>query len=118
MAQVESSYDEFTKRNAAVVVIAAQKMDFATGCAVMIGAKEHVEKKKYPFPVLFDETRKVTRAYGVYHAFGTDAFNIAHPATFVIGPAGRICWIAVSTNQHERPQLSDILSAIAACDKY
>ena len=112
MAQVESSYDEFTKRNAAVVVIAAQKIEG------LFRAKEHVEKKKYPFPVLFDETRKVTRAYGVYHAFGTDAFNIAHPATFVIGPAGRICWIAVSTNQHERPQLSDILAAIAACDKY
>ena len=112
MAQVESSYDEFTKRNAAAVVIAAQKIDG------LFRGKEHVEKKKYPFPVLFDETRKVTRAYGVYHALGTDAYNIAHPATFVIGPAGRICWIAVSPSQNERPQLSDILSAIEACDKY
>src|SRR2546423_6481482 len=112
MAQVESSYGEFTQRNAAAVFVAAQKIDG------FFKAKEHVRNKKYPFPVLFDETRKVTRAYGVYHAFGHDAYNIAPPATFVIGPAGRICWIAVSTNQHERPQLSDILSAIAACDKY
>jgi peroxiredoxin len=112
MAQVESSYDEFTKRNAAVVVIAAQKIEG------LFRGKEHVQRKKYPFPVLFDETRKVTRAYGVYHALGTDAYNIAHPATFVIGPGGKISWIGVSPNQHERPQLSDILSAIEACDKY
>ena len=84
MAQVESSYDEFTKRNAAVVVIAAQKIEG------LFRGREHVERKKYPFPVLFDETRKVTRAYGVYHALGTDAYNIAHPATFVIGPAGNV----------------------------
>src|SRR5437868_4541573 len=112
MAQVESSYYEFTKRNAAVVIIAAQKIEG------LFRAKEHVEKTKYPFPVLFDGSRKVTKAYGVYHALGRDAYNIAHPATFVIGPAGRICWIAVSPNQSERSQVSDILSAIEACDKY
>src|SRR5438128_10270550 len=103
MAQFESSYQEFTKRHAAVVFIAAQKIEG------LFRGKEHVEKKKYPFPVLFDETRKVTRAYGVYHALGTDAYNIAHPATFVIGPGGKISCIALSPNQHERPQLSEIL---------
>jgi peroxiredoxin len=112
MAQVESSYEEFTQRDAAVAVIAAQKIEG------LFRGKEHVEKKKYPFPVLFDEARKVTRAYGVYHAFGTDAYNIAHPATFVVGPRRKISWIAVSPNQNERPQLSDVLSAIEASDKY
>src|SRR2546425_4926584 len=112
MAQVESSYDEFVKRNAAVTFVAAQKIDG------LFRAKEHIANTKYSFDLLFDETRKVTRAYGVYHALGMDAYNIAHPATFVIGPAGRISWIAVSPSQHERPQLSDILSAIEACDKY
>ena len=106
MAQVESSYGEFTKRNAAVVFVAAQKIDgFFKG-------KEHVRKKKYPFPVLFDETRKVTRAYGVYHAFGHDAYNIARPATFVIDGNGKIRWIAISPNQNERPAIEDILAAI------
>jgi peroxiredoxin len=112
MAQVESSYDEFTKRGAAVVFIAAQKIDG------LFRGKAHVDKMKYRFPLLFDEDRKVTHAYGVYHRIATDAYNIAHPATFVIGPAGRICWIGVSPNQLERPQVSDIVSAIEACDKY
>jgi peroxiredoxin len=109
MAQVESSYEEFGKRDAAVVFVAAQKIDG------LFKGREHVEHKKYSFPVLFDETRKATRAYGVYHAFGHDGFNIAHPATFVIGRDGKICWIAVSPNQHERPPITDILAATNAC---
>ena len=109
MARVESSYKEFANRNAAVVFVAAQKIDG------FFKAREHVENKKYSFPVLFDETRKITRAYGVYHALGHDAINIAHPATFVIARDGKICWIAVSPNQEERPSIGDILAAIDAC---
>ena len=106
MAQVESSYQEFLKRDAAVVFIAAQKID-----GVFRG-KQFIESKRYPFPVLFDETRAVTRAYGVYHAIGTDAYNIAHPATFAIDEDGNIRWIAVSPNQRERPPVSEILSKL------
>jgi peroxiredoxin len=109
---LESAHDEFTKRGAALVVIAAQKIDG------LFKAKEHVRKRNYWFPVLFDENRTVTRAYGVYHAFGLDAYRIAHPATFVVGPGGKTGWIAVSPSQHERPRLEDILEAIEVCDKY
>ena len=112
MAQFESLYEEFTRRDAALIFIAAQKIEG------IFRGKEHVEKRKYPFPLLFDETRKVTRAYGVYHGLGIDAYNIAHPATFVVGPDGRICWIAVCSSQRERPPLHEVLSAIEACDKY
>jgi peroxiredoxin len=106
MTQLESSYGEFTKRGAALVVIAAQKIEG------MFRGKEYIQKHDYPFPVLFDESRSVTRAYGVYHRFGVDAFNIAHPATFVLGPDGRVSWIAISPNQAERPETVDILTAI------
>jgi peroxiredoxin len=112
MAQFESAYDEFEKRGAAVLVIAAQKIEG------LFKGKQHVEKRKYPFPLLFDETRAVTRSYGVYHALGVDAFNIARPAAFVVGREGKICWIAVSPSQHERPPLADIFAAIESCDKY
>jgi peroxiredoxin len=110
MAQVESSYEAFRKRNAAVVFVAAQKIEG------LFNGKEHVENKKYPFPVLFDQTRKATRAYGVYHALGHDAYNIAHPATFVIDRDGRVRWIAISPNQHERPAIQDTLTAIDDLD--
>ena len=112
MTQFESAYDEFTKRDAAVVFIAAQKVDG------LFKGKEHVHKHKYPFPVLFDETRSVTRAYGVHHALGVDAYNISRRATFVVGRDGKIRSIAVSPQQREAPRLEDILAAIEACDKY
>src|SRR5215471_8923687 len=106
MAQFESSYDEFNKRGASLVVVAAQKIDG------LFRGKEHVQQHTYPFPILFDESRQVTHAYGVYHRLAMDAFNIAHPATFIVDPSGKISWIAVSPNQHERPSVEQIFSAI------
>jgi len=112
MTQFESSYVEFEKRGAAAVFIAAQKIDG------WFKGKEHVEKQKYPFPVLFDETREVTRNYGVHHQLGIDAYNLARRATFVIGADGTICWIGVSPTQREGPSLEEIFAAIEACGKY
>lgn len=106
MAQFESSYDQFKRRNAGLVVIAAQKIEG------LFRGKEHVNQHHYPFPILFDETRSVTRAYGVYHRIGMDAYNIAHPATFVVDRNGKIVWIAVSPTQTERPVTEDILAAL------
>ena len=106
MAQFESSYEEFTKRNGRLLVIAAQKIEG------LFHGKEHVAQHQYPFPVLFDENRSVTRAYGVYHRLSVDAFNIARPATFIVDPGGKISWIAVSPNQIERPSTEDILAAL------
>ena len=106
MAQFESSYEEFTKRNGRLLVIAAQKIEG------LFHGKEHVTRHQYPFPVLFDENRSVTRAYGVYHRISADAFNIARPATFIVDPGGKISWIAVSPNQIERPGTEDILAAL------
>jgi len=111
MTRFESAHDEFTKRGAAVALIAAQKIDG------LFKGKEHVQNRRYPFPVLFDETRAVTRAYGVHHALGIDAYNIARRATFVIAGNGKICYIAVSPQQREAPNPEDICAAIEACDR-
>ena len=112
MTQFESAYSEFTARNAGVVFIAAQKIDG------LFRGKEHIHKHAYPFPVLFDETRKVTRAYGVYQALGVDTFNLARRALFVVDGEGKISCIAVSPQQREAPPLREILAAIEACGKY
>ena len=92
--------------------IAAQKIDG------LFKGKEHIRKHTYPFPLLFDEKREVTQAYGVYQAFGIDTIHLARRATFVIGGEGKICWIGVSPHQREAPAVPDILSAIEACGKY
>lgn len=106
MTQLESSFGEFTKRGAGLVFIAAQKIDG------LFRGKEHVHQHRYPFPLLFDESRTVTHGYGVYQRFNVDGFNIAHPATFIASPDGKISWIAVSPTQTERPTPQDILAAI------
>lgn len=107
MAQFESSYEEFTKRQAGLLVIAAQKIEG------LFRGKEYVAQHQYPFPVLFDKNRQVTRAYGVYHRLGLDAFNIARPATFLVDRGGKVSWMAVSPNQIERPGTEDILAALS-----
>ena len=112
MTQFESAHLEFTKRNAGIVFIAAQKIDG------LFKGKEYIEKHAYPFPILFDEKREVTRAYGVHQALGIDTINLARRATFVIGGEGKICWIGVSPHQREAPTVQEILSAIEACGKY
>jgi peroxiredoxin len=88
------------------VVIAAQKIDG------LFSGKEHLRQHNYPFPVLFDQNRSATRAYGVHHRLGVDAFNIARPATFVVGPGGKITWIAISPSQTERPTTEEILAEL------
>ena len=72
----------------------------------------------YPFPVLFDESREVTRAYGVHQTLGIDAYNIARSSMFIIGGGGRVCWIAVSPHQLEAPDLGSVFEAIESCGKY
>jgi peroxiredoxin len=112
LAQFESAHHEFTRRNAGVVFIAAQKING------LFKGKEHIEKHRYPFPILFDEDRKVTRAYGVYQAIGVDTFNLARRSMFIAGRNGKICSIAVSPHQREAPKIADVITAIESCDKY
>jgi peroxiredoxin len=109
MTQFESSYKEFVQRNAGLVFIAAQKI------RGLFKGKEHVDRHAYPFVVLFDEAREVSRAYGVYQALGVDTFNIARRSAFVIAPNGKICWIAVSPHQTEAPDLQQVLNAVDSC---
>ena len=111
MTQFESAYNEFNKREAGVVFIAAQKIDG------LFRGKKHLQQHSYPFPALFDEKREVTRAYGVHHSLGIDAFNIARRAIFIVDRHGTISWIAVSPHQLEAPPLDDVIAAIEASDK-
>ena len=111
MAQFESSFPEFQRRQINVVFIAAQKLDG------LFRGKKFMDGRLYPFPVLFDENRIVTRAYGVHHALGIDAFNIAKRSVFLVDGDGVVRWIAVSPHQMEAPGIEDILRAIESCDK-
>jgi len=106
MAQVESLKNEITAAGAEVAYIAAEKRD-----GVFKPAK-YLEKNPISFPFLLDEDRSVTKAYGLYHRFGTDALNIAHPATLVIDQDRTIRYIYRGENQHDRAPIEDTLAAV------
>lgn len=61
--------------------------------------------------MLADETREVTKAYGVWHRLGIDAVNIARPALFAIDREGIVRAIFVGEKQTEYPDREMILEA-------
>ena len=106
MTQLESERRKIWGSGAQQVYIAAEK-----GEGVWKPGK-YLEKHPSSFAFLLDEDRAVTKAYGLHHLFGSDALNIAHPATLVIDRAGTVRWIYRGENQHDRAPLEDVLKAV------
>lgn len=71
-----------------------------------------LEKNPISFPFLLDEDRVVTKLYGLHHAFGADAVNIARPATFVIDRGGVVRYLYRGENQHQRAPIDEVLKAV------
>jgi peroxiredoxin len=78
--------------------------------------RRYVEDSGLPFYVLVDETREVTKQYGVWHRLGLDAWNIARPALFVIEPTGKIRAIFVGESQEEFPNRDEIDTALTGIE--
>ena len=74
--------------------------------------RRYVEESGLPFNILIDESRDVTKAYGVWHRAGLTGWNIARPAVFLIDRAGAIRYSFVGRNQAEFPTPGEILKAI------
>ena len=89
-----------------MVFIAAEKRD-----GVWKPAK-FLEKHPIASVFLLDEDRIVTKAYGLHHALGKDAVNIAHPATLAIDRSGLLRYIYRGDNQLDRAPLDDVLAAL------
>jgi peroxiredoxin len=106
MAQVEPIRDELKALGTSLVYVAAEKR------SGMFRPEKYLAEHPISFPFLLDEDRRVTRAYGVYHAIGRDAFNIARPSTFVIERTGKIRLIYVGMDQHDRMPLQAIIEVL------
>jgi hypothetical protein len=119
MAQFESRKNEIEAAGAQVALIAAEKRG-----GLWKPGKFFV---KHPVSSVFllDEDRVVTKAYGLHHALATDAFNIAHPATLVIGSGSNdsggtapnkvrntVRYIYRGDNQLDRAPLDEVLAAV------
>src|SRR3977135_480999 len=79
MTQVESRRPEIEAAGAQLAFIAAEKRNGVWK------PRKFLEKHPISSVFLLDEDRTVTKAYGLHHALATDALNIAHPATLVVG---------------------------------
>jgi peroxiredoxin len=112
MAQFEPFKEEIEKLGAMLVYIAAQKRKGWLKAPVKYLAQHPVS-----FPYLLDEERSVTKAYGVYHRLGRDAFNIAHPATVVIDRDGLVRFVYRSDNQTDFAPIDRVLAAVKMATK-
>jgi peroxiredoxin len=114
MTQFESRRAEIEAGGAQLAFIAAEKRD-----GVWKPGK-FLEKHPIASVFLLDEDRAVTKAYGLHHALGTDAINIAHPATLVIcrdedtgnDRGGMVRYIYRGDNQLDRAPLDEILRTL------
>ena len=76
--------------------------------------RRYVEDAGLPFNILVDESRDVTKRYGVWHRLGLEAWNISRPALFVIDRTGVIKEVFVGESQEEFPGREEIERALDA----
>ena len=74
--------------------------------------RRFIEETGLPFNILVDESRAVVKAYGVWHAIGLAAWNIARPALFLIDRSGAIRYSFVANRQQEFPSHAEIMKAL------
>jgi peroxiredoxin len=111
MTQFESRRAEIAAAGAQLAFLAAEKRE-----GVWKPGK-FLEKHPIASVFLLDEDRAITKAYGLYHALGSDAIRIAHPATLVISRAdnhrdGVVRYIYRGDNQLDRAPLDEVLGAL------
>src|SRR6516164_9828105 len=104
MAQFELRKNDLG--GAGLAYIAAEKRDGVWNPV------KYLAKRPISFPFLLDEDRAVTKAYGLHHAFGHDALDIAHPATLVVDRGGTIRYLYRGDNQHDRAPLDEVVAAV------
>ncbi len=71
--------------------------------------RRYIEETGLPYDILIDETRQVAKAYGVWHAWGLDAYNIARPAVFLIDRSGAIRYSFIARRQDQYPSSDEII---------
>lgn len=111
MTQFESRKEEIAAAGAQLAFIAAEKRDG------MWRPGRFLEKHPVSGVFLLDEDRTVTKAYGLHHALGTDAINIAHPATLVIDRSGLVRYLYRGDNQLDRAPFDEVIRALQEIGK-
>jgi methyl-accepting chemotaxis protein len=111
MAQFESRITEIKAAGAQLTFLAAEKRDGVWRPG------RFLEKHPIASVFLLDEDRTVTRDYGLHHAYGADAVNIAHPATLVIDRNHWVRYIYRGDSQHDRAPLDEVIGSLQEIGK-
>jgi peroxiredoxin len=113
MTQFESRRPEIEAAGSQLAFIAAEKRDGVWKPGTFL------EKHPISSVFLLDEERAVTKTYGLHHALGADAINIAHPATLVIcrdadhgSASGVVRYIYRGDSQLDRAPLDEVLGVL------
>jgi len=106
MARFESIKDQLAGAGGNLLYIAAEKR------GGFFKPEKYFAEHPVSFPFLLDEDRQVIKRYGLYHRLGTDAFNIAHPATLVVDRSGVIRFLYRGDGQADRAPLEQVLDAL------
>jgi len=110
MTQLESEKEKVEKLGSLAFIVAQKR-------GGVFAPEKFLEKNPFAFPFLLDEDRSVTKQYGVYHRIGLDAFDIARPATFVIGRDGMIRYIHVGRVQSDHAPMEEVLDELKRAAK-
>ncbi len=106
MARFESIKDQIVGAGGNLLYIAAEKR------SGFFKPEKYFAEHPVSFPFLLDEDRHVIKRYGLYHRLGTDALNIAHPATLVLDRGGVIRFLYRGDGQADRAPLEQVLDAL------
>ena len=72
-----------------------------------------MDKAKLAFPILADESRSSTRAFGIMHEKGSpNGTDIPIPAMFLIDRNGVIAWERVAEAVQDRPDPQEVIDAV------
>jgi len=106
MTRFESIKDQIAGAGGNLLYIAAEKRQG------FFKPEKYFAEHPVSFPFLLDEDRQVIKRYGLYHRLGTDAYNIAHPATLVVDRGGVIRFLYRGDGQADRAPLEQVLDAL------
>lgn len=100
MQQLMKSKDRLESLNCETVLIASQPLP-----PILRFARQ----EKFPFKILADADRQVTRLYGIYQPLGLLGVNVARPSAFLLDGQGVIVYQYVGSATN-RPPLGEIRS--------